>query len=154
MRNAIALAAILSLFSVAAAEVQVAGDVETTTWTAAEGPYRVVGEITVPYGHVLTIEAGTQVLFDEAEFFTVRGAIHALGTATDSVIFAAGDTSGRGVLVRSATDSSSFAFTRFSGASFGALCLEPGARVGLSDCVFEGDKRAISSQTAALVPRT
>jgi len=73
-----------------AAALDVAGTITTTTWTKANSPYRVTGEITVPVGATLTIEPGVDVLFDANVRFLVLGTLSAIGTETDSIRFMKG----------------------------------------------------------------
>jgi len=49
-------------------------------WTAAAGPYRVTGTITVPAGRTLTIQAGTTVFLDGDCGFVVQGCLVAQGS--------------------------------------------------------------------------
>jgi len=49
-------------------------------WTAAAGPYRVTGSITIPAGRTLTIEPGATVFLDNNIGFTVYGRLVAQGT--------------------------------------------------------------------------
>lgn len=61
----------------------------TGTWTPENNPYYVSGDISVPAGETLVIEAGTQVLFLEYGGFIVsEGAtLQAVGTETEPVLF-------------------------------------------------------------------
>lgn len=56
-------------------------------WTAANSPYHVTGNITVPDGATLTIEPGVRVVFQSYKSFFVQGRILAVGTVTDSITF-------------------------------------------------------------------
>ncbi|MEX2189045.1 MAG: Ig-like domain-containing protein, partial [Pirellulales bacterium] len=51
-----------------------------TTWSAATGPFRVTGNLTVPAGVTLTIQPGTSVYFDPGTSLTVNGRLVANGT--------------------------------------------------------------------------
>jgi len=63
-----------------------AGDV-SGTWNAAGSPYRIEGDITVPAGQSLTIEAGTEVSFQSWYSLTVNGTLNADGTAVEPILF-------------------------------------------------------------------
>jgi hypothetical protein len=98
----------------AQSETYVSGELSTTTWTAANGPYRVVDTLTVLTGHSLTIEPGVDVLFDADVPIFIRGRIHAVGTELDSIRFLAGADSVWGGLRISGGDSSTLHFVRVS----------------------------------------
>ena len=68
------------------AQTQVNG-VQSGTWTVANSPYLVIGEIIVPTGQTLTIEAGIEINFQGHYKFTVHGNLQAIGTETDSIFF-------------------------------------------------------------------
>ncbi|MCK5774533.1 MAG: T9SS type A sorting domain-containing protein [Bacteroidales bacterium] len=76
------LFSIVNLFS----QTQVEGD-QFGNWELQNSPYEVVGEINIPSGEVLTIEAGVEVNFQAYYKFTVNGNLQALGTVTDSIYF-------------------------------------------------------------------
>jgi len=65
---------------------------QSGTWTKANSPYQVIGEITVPAGEVLTIEAGVEVNFQGNYKFNVIGNLQAIGTEADSIFFTTDDT--------------------------------------------------------------
>ena len=67
-------------------QTQVSGN-QSGTWTAVNSPYLVTGEILIPEGQTLTIEAGIEVNFQGHYKFTVNGNLQALGTETDSIFF-------------------------------------------------------------------
>lgn len=68
------------------AAVEVRGN-QQGTWTRADGPYIVTGDITVPAGQVLTIEAGTEVRFRDNTGVDVRGTLNVQGTSAAKVLF-------------------------------------------------------------------
>lgn len=57
------------------------------TWTKNGSPYQITGDISVPSGSKLTIEAGTRVTRGGDYAIKVAGAVVATGTQTDSVSF-------------------------------------------------------------------
>ena len=67
-------------------QTQVEGQ-QSGNWIAENSPYEVIGEIMVPAGATLTIEAGVEVNFQAHYKFTVHGNLQALGTLTDSIFF-------------------------------------------------------------------
>ena len=72
------------------AQTQVSGN-QSGTWTLSASPYLVVGEIVVPSGETLNIEAAVVVNFQGHYKFTVNGNLQALGTETDSIFFTTDD---------------------------------------------------------------
>ena len=64
------------------------------TWTKADSPIRVQGEIIVPDGETLTIEAGTTIEFLTHDPLLVQGQLLALGSETEAIRFLVDDTSG------------------------------------------------------------
>ncbi|MBN2505174.1 MAG: lamin tail domain-containing protein [Verrucomicrobia bacterium] len=62
--------------------VSVGGTVSgNPVWTAAGGPYLVTGTLLVPYGSILTLEAGTTVYFNQGGLISIAGQLLAQGTA-------------------------------------------------------------------------
>ncbi|HRS95447.1 MAG TPA: right-handed parallel beta-helix repeat-containing protein [Candidatus Latescibacteria bacterium] len=100
--RAVLVLAVSLLGPVAHAETTVSGEITTTTWTKANSPYRVAGDLYIPPGNTLTIEQGVDVIFDADALFTVEGTLTAVGTAADSIRFyPSGDGSWRGFRVYS-----------------------------------------------------
>ena len=69
------------------------GDV-SGTWTQANSPYNINGEITIPNDSTLTIEPGVEVIFTGHYKFNVQGRLLAIGTETDTIVFTINDTTG------------------------------------------------------------
>ncbi len=66
----------------------VSGAITTnTTWTLANSPYQVTGDIDVRAGVTLTIEPGVTVMFDGARDMTINGTLLANGTAAQHIVF-------------------------------------------------------------------
>ena len=69
--------------------IYVSGDV-SGFWSA--DTVKVIGEITIPNGEVLTIEPGTYIEFQDLFSFYIQGCLLAEGTEQDTITFAAVDT--------------------------------------------------------------
>ncbi len=75
-----------SFFSTKA--VFVSGNITTnTTWTKANSPYIVNGNLAVDSGVVLTIQPGVEVRVDSTYIFQVDGKLLAVGTSADTIKF-------------------------------------------------------------------
>ena len=77
--------------TVALGQTVIPGGEVSGAWETAGSPYLVEGEITVPAGEILTIEAGVSVVFQGHYKFIVNGYLEALGTESDSILFTADD---------------------------------------------------------------
>jgi len=67
---------------------EVTGTITTdTVWTAEDGPYRVMGDVTVAENATLTIAPGTSVYFDAGARLTIRGRLLAEGTDRSLIRF-------------------------------------------------------------------
>ncbi|MBK9388160.1 MAG: hypothetical protein IPN34_25355 [Planctomycetes bacterium] len=148
----------LLLVSAAAAQTPLSGSLRD----GAGGPllsgvvYHVTGNLSVPTGQTLTIQAGAILKF-QSNLFTVDGTLDVNGTAGSPVIFtsihddaAGGDTNGNGNATApgpdqwygislAATASGSafdFASVRYTGASFWAGISLGAGNVALRDCSF------------------
>jgi hypothetical protein len=92
----------------------VSGIPDVFTWGVDGSPWHVTGTVVVPPGSTLTVSPGVDVLFDDNVEFIVLGTLSAQGTETDSVIFAAGDSTWKGLRV---FGSASMQWTKISGAA-------------------------------------
>ena len=77
------------------------------TWTAAGAPYLIQGDIAIPAGSILTIGSGVEVNFQGHYKLVVEGALAALGTPEDSVVFTTDDeaTGWHGIRISKSADS-------------------------------------------------
>ncbi len=60
---------------------------ENTTWSAANSPYHVVGNVVLFPGYTLTVEPDVTVVFDAGTSLAIRGTLAATGTADDRIVF-------------------------------------------------------------------
>lgn len=74
------------------AQTEVQGDV-SGTWTAANSPYNVIGDIIVPNGQTLTINPGVSVQFMDRCSLTIHGTFTVVGTESASIFFTSGKSS-------------------------------------------------------------
>lgn len=61
------------------------------TWTKANSPYKVKGDITVSSNDKLIIEPGVEVIFEGLYKLQVNGVLEAIGSTSDSITFTADD---------------------------------------------------------------
>jgi len=122
------------------------------TWTIANSPYHVLGEIIIPNGETLTIEPGVEIIFMGHYKFNVQGRLLAVGTQQDPILFTAENkVSGwhgvRFINTPSTNDTSRIVHCSFkygkantgSGLdrSGGAIMIYGYSNVLISDCLFE-----------------
>lgn len=69
------------------------GIFSNTTFTLANSPYIVTGNLVLFPNVQLTIEPGVEMKFDLGKYFEVRGEIISIGTSTLSIVFTSNDSS-------------------------------------------------------------
>ena len=130
------------------------------SWSLANSPYHIEGEITIPNDSTLTVEPGVEAIFLGHHALHVQGRILAIGTESDSIIFTVNDTTGfsnpdtglggwygiRFIDTPINNDSSKFMYCKFqygkAVADFwhanagGALCIIHFHKVYISHCLF------------------
>ncbi len=116
----------------AATGTSVAGGDVSGTWDVAGSPYLINGNITVPAGATLTIDAGVQVLFQSWYMLTVNGTLLANGTESAPILFGGGHpTAGwLGIRFINAPDGSSLVYATIeNGGATGASPLDSGGGI-------------------------
>ncbi len=79
--------------SIVYAQTHTTGNIsEDTTWTAANSPYIIVGNILVNSGAILTIEPGVIVKVDPGFLLTIEGQLIAQGSDTNKIVFTSNST--------------------------------------------------------------
>lgn len=96
------------------------------TWTTAESPYIIQGDITIVENESLTIEPGVEVRFDGQYKLFVQGGLTAIGAPGDSISFTSntGANNWRGIDMNAlpeSTDTVRFSFVKISNMSQGKL---------------------------------
>jgi cysteine-rich repeat protein len=122
------------------------GNVVNQTWNAAGSPYIVLGDITVPDGGFLKIEAGTVVQFAETDGqaagsdtsrveLIVKGKLDVLGTAQNPVVMTSrnsgGENTWNGIFVDT-TGMANFTHASISDGKIALHSVAPGAALGMS----------------------
>lgn len=96
---------------------------QSGTWTLANSPYNIIGDITIPSGVWLTIEPGVQVYAMGDFRITAMGALHADGNEADSIRFMSGQASPdalwKGIRLESTTQGSTIGFCYIEKAEYG-----------------------------------
>ncbi len=124
------------------------GNIINQTWTPAGSPYIVQGDITIPAGAFLTVQAGTTVVFPASDSqvsgldsshveITVNGTLSVAGTAVSPVNFQAqsGTAAGTwyGIVVGSGAASASISHASIRHAVYGVRSSASGTILVLSD---------------------
>ena len=97
---------LLVVSSISNAQTSVTGQITTnTTWTLANSPYIVTGNILVPTGVTLTIEPGVVVKVNNGLYIKTEGIINAIGTDTNQIIFESSEVTSdkskwKGIIIR------------------------------------------------------
>jgi len=135
----------------------VAAGTVSGTWTSANSPYYINGEITVPDGETLTIEPGVEVVFMGHYKFNVQGRLLAVGTKNDTIRFTAEDkeTGWHGIRFMSTpntNDTSKIAYCSFkygkanTGSGLdragGAMLISGFDKVVVSNCLFDSNMQS------------
>jgi|GEM_PF-4939910 len=91
--NKLLLAFLLTLATLfVEAQTNVSGNISSnTTWTLANSPYTLVGNVGIPSSYTLTIEPGVIVQRSADYQILINGTIVINGTQTDSIVFSSGN---------------------------------------------------------------
>ncbi|MGN6478434.1 MAG: hypothetical protein ACTHKV_14515, partial [Flavipsychrobacter sp.] len=95
----------LFLLSIHVMATNVSGYFNTNiTWTKANSPYVITGDVFIDTFSSLTIEPGTQVRFSSDYTIFVEGTMSAIGTLADSISFIGNSTSSQGTYLGGSID--------------------------------------------------
>jgi predicted outer membrane repeat protein len=100
------MSCLLALPKAGLADTYVSGTISGQTWTTANSPYRVVGNINVA---LLTINPGVTLLFESNYVFEVDGFLTAIGTAAQPITFACTNGGWQGIFFNWCYDGSELA---------------------------------------------
>ncbi len=125
-----------------------------TTWTKANSPYIVKGDIAIDTNASVTIEPGVEVRFDGNYIIYVWGKIIAQGTATDEIIFKsnsstpkAKDWKGIEISYNKNNDTLKFSYCSFSHANYGAILIKSGP-ASIEYCTFSNNDVGIITNSS------
>jgi len=150
------------LFRAGFAQTNISGGDVSGTWTKANSPYLINGEITIPNDSTLTIEPGVSVIFKGHYKFNVQGSLVAIGTQQDSIRFTAENTAAGWHGVRftdtpNTNDTSRIIYCSFkygkanTGSGFdksgGAIFIKEFDKVLVSTCLFDSNMNSGGSLT-------
>ncbi len=126
-------------------------------WTAANGPYRIQGDVTLAAGASLAIGPGTTVFFDQDARLTVRGQLTAVGLPGQEVRFTRrpGANSWRGIQFVSSTQDNRIenAILEYGITNDGMIGLQDSKLTVQSSTFDHSDRRRIRSSNSSLVVR-
>ncbi len=106
---------------------------QTVVWTAANSPYQVCQNMSIPPGATVNVEAGVQISFDSDMQLVVAGTLNINATAAAHAVLTAPNSGTPFLLVTGGTIDAHFAEFHH------ALRVSNAANVLLSDCTFASD---------------
>ncbi len=125
---------------------QVSGN-QSGTWTPANNPYEIVGDITIPSGQTLTLNPGVIVRAMGLYQIIAQGNIIANGTEADSIYFVSGQADPAalwdGIRLENASVQSQFSYCRIDLADYGINSVN--SPVSVTFCHFKNNKRGIQA---------
>jgi len=138
--------AIFLIPCLALCDTNVSGN-QSGTWSLANSPYFVIGDVTIPSGSSLVIEPG--VLIEVQGYFIINaeGYITAQGTVSDSIKFyGQGTTTWKGIRLEDEINQNDFMYCRISNTSDtnGYGIHSVGARVIIMNCFFDDHRKAVN----------
>jgi len=140
MKNYWLLIAMISLACILGA-IEVSGN-QSGTWSVDNNPYQLVGDVTVPPGSTLTIEAGVNIEAMGEYRINVEGTIVAEGTITSAIHFYSADESPwTGIRLDSTEEGNSFSYCTIEHAEYGINTLNTQAVI--THCHFNNNETGI-----------
>ena len=134
------LLVVCSLASMANA-IEVSGN-QSGTWSVDNNPYQLVGDVTVPSGSTLTIDAGVNVEALGEYRINVEGSIVAVGTETNGIHFYSPDESlWTGLRLDSTEEGNLFEYCTIEHAEDGINTMN--TQVAIRHCHFNGNETGI-----------
>jgi predicted outer membrane repeat protein len=139
MKKTVFLSLFLILFSFMLQAINIPAGNVAGTWTVANSPYYIQGDITINDGSTLSIEPGTRILFGNNNSLIIHGRLVAQGTAQDSILFLPQNTASHwGCLsfyaIPETNDSSFIKYARIEGCEYAAVSVRGFSKLKISYC--------------------
>lgn len=127
-----------------------------TTWTKANSPYTVTGNIQVNVGNTLSIEPGVTINFSPNTYLKVLGNIIAQGTLSDSIIFkSANNEKWSGIQLISSSTNINSDYTYSSGSIFKYVRFDNSSKaLFIYNSSFYVEKCYFTNNTIGIEPRS
>jgi predicted outer membrane repeat protein len=119
----------------ASSGTNVSGTIDGETWSAANSPYNVTGDIDVVS---LTIEPGVTVSLQGDYVFEVSGSLSAVGTEGNQILFTRSTPGWKGIYFDNSPDQSTLAYVQIENATNSGMRMV-GSQVSLSHCTFSNN---------------
>ena len=132
------LSALLSIFCAAILFCTDVSGNQSGSWTLANSPYNVIGEVTVPVGSTLTIQPGVTIQAMGNYRINVLGVLSAVGTSQDSIRFVSGmadvNALWTGIRLENSTQASTIQYSYIEKATYGVNSIN--TPMTISHCRF------------------
>lgn len=155
------IAPLILLFTSSIAQTSVSGGIyNNTTWTLANSPYIVTGNLALFPGDTLKIQPGVVVKFNTNTNFDVRGVLISNGTIADSILFTSASSSPtigiwQGVNINNNLGGSAsikYSIFKYASIALANVCCTSAGPLNVSHCVFTHNAVGFGGYSGSAVP--
>jgi hypothetical protein len=155
------IASLILLFTSSNAQTSVSGGIyNNTTWTLANSPYIVTGNLALFPGDTLKIQPGVVVKFNINTNFDVRGVLISIGTVADSILFTSASPSPtigiwQGVNINNNLGGSAsikYSTFKYASVALANVCCNAAGPLKVSHCLFTHNAVAFGGYSGTAVP--